>query len=306
MRLLYKPLLRVLSTVVGVVILTYFVMASIPGNPIFSKYDKGISQEELNIKLKSEKISVFNVQQFLSYGKKLLLFDFGKSKITGENINDEIAIRVYNTFQLTVFAVIIFLSLGLGLGLLGALFSGSFLDQLFKLITAMFMSTPVFWFGLVLMIVFSLQLSILPASGSDTFVHLILPAFTIGLRPAAFLQRLVQSRIEEALQSPFVQVAMSKGLSPNYVLIHHALRNALIPIVTIIALEFSQLMTGAVVAETIFSYKGIGTYILQGINSRDYNIILATVYVTCLFVIFINLILDLTYSWIDPRLKEEN
>lgn len=306
MNLLLKPLLRVLSTVVGVIVLTYFVMASIPGNPIFSIYDKGISQHELQEKLKAETISVFDVSQFLSYGKKLLFFDFGKSKITGEDIDKEIVIRIYNTFQLTLFAVFIFLSLGLSLGLLGALYSGSFLDQVFKVITAMFMSTPVFWFGLVLMIVFSLKLSLLPASGSDSFLHLVLPAFTIGLRPAAFLQRLVQSRIEEALQSPFVQVAMSKGLPPNYVLIHHALRNALIPIVTIIALEFSQLMTGAVVAETIFSYKGIGTYILQGINSRDYNIILATVYVTCLFVIFTNLILDLTYPWIDPRLKEDN
>ncbi|MCJ8347825.1 ABC transporter permease [bacterium] len=288
----------------GVIVLTYFVMASIPGNPVFSIYDKGISQEELQNKLESEKISLLDGQRFLSYSIKLLSFDFGESKITGENINKEMLVRVFNTLKLAILALCIFLSLGLGFGLLGAMYSGSFLDQIFKMITAMFMSTPVFWFGLILMIVFSLKLSWFPVSGSDTLAHLVLPSLTIGLRPAAFLQRLVQSRIEEALLAPYVQVAMSKGLSPFYVLIHHALRNALIPIATIVTLEFSSLMTGAVVAETIFSYKGIGTYIIQGINSRDYNIILATVFVTCLFVIFSNLILDLSYPFIDPRMKE--
>ncbi|PCJ21101.1 MAG: hypothetical protein COB02_00505 [Candidatus Cloacimonadota bacterium] len=300
-----KPLFRLCSTVFGVIVLTYFVMASIPGNPVFSIYDKGISQEVLNKKLESEKLSILDLNKFFIFSKKLISFNFGKSKITGEDINKELKIRVFNTLKLTLLAVFIFLVFGLGLGLLGALYSGSFLDQIFKMITAMFMSTPVFWFGLVLMIIFSLKLSWFPVSGSDSFSHLVLPSLTIGLRPAAFLQRLVQSRVEDALQAPFVQVAMSKGLSPSYVLIHHALRNALIPIVTIITLEFSQLMTGAVVAETIFSYKGVGTYIIQGINSRDYNIILATVFISCLFVILSNLLLDLSYPFIDPRIKKQ-
>ena len=156
----------------------------------------------------------------------------------------------------------------------------------------------------MLMAVFSLTLNWFPASGSHSASSLVLPAFTVGLRPAAFLQRMLQARLLEIMSMPFIRVAYAKGLSTVDVLLRHALKNALVPVVTIIGVEFGTLLTGAVVAETIFSYKGIGTYLLQGISSRDYNIILATVLVTCLFVVLVNLVVDWSYRFLDPRLEK--
>ncbi|MEE2925353.1 MAG: ABC transporter permease [bacterium] len=278
-------------------------MAFIPGNPVFSKIDRGLSQKELQVYSKEFDLKENFLQKFSTYIQRLVTLDFGTSLISGEDISSELWQRFRNTMKLALVGMLLFLSLGLGCGIVGAVYSGRWPDLLLRLLTSLLISTPVFWFGLVLMLIFAVHLSWLMPTGTDGWKALILPGLTVGLRPAAFLQRVTQTGLMQVFEQQYIQVAFAKGLTRFQVLWRHAVTNALIPIVTVVGIEFSSLLTGAVVAEIIFSYKGIGTYILQGIEARDYNVIMATVLVTCVAVSVTNFIIELMYRELDPRLK---
>jgi len=301
MAFLLSSLVRMLLTLAGVFVLTFWVMTLVPGNPVLSRLDRGLSQAELQQRMEEEKLVLS--EQLIIYAQKFFTLDFGKSLITGENIRDELAVRVYHTSILAFCGMAIFVFLGVGTGILGAYYQGTWIDQSLRLVTTCFLSTPVFWFGLVLMVCFSLVLGWLPVSGTDFPQALVLPALTVGLRPSAFLQRVLQNKLLEILSEPYILVALAKGLSKWRVMLTHAFRNALIPVVTLVGIEFGSLLTGAVVAETLFAYKGIGTYILQGIMSRDYNVILASVLVSCFGVIVVNFIVEGSYRFLDPQVQ---
>ena len=302
MKFLFASLLRMFLTLAGVFFLTFWVMTMVPGNPVLSRLDRGVSESELRKRMSREKL---NLSEKLGvYALKFFTFDFGKSLITGEDIRQELKIRVFNTALLAFCGLVLLVIIGLSAGIAGAYFSGTWIDQVLRLITTLFLSTPVFWFGLVLMVVFSLVLGWLPVSGTELPQALVLPALTVGLRPAAFLQRVVQNKLLEILEEPYILVAYAKGLSKWRVVISHGFRTTLVPAVTLIGLEFGNLLTGAVVAETLFAYKGIGTYILQGILSRDYNVILASVLVSCLGVMFVNFIVEGSYRFLDPKYQD--
>ena len=300
---LIHSLVRLLLTLLGVFFITFLVMAFIPGNPVFSKIDRGLSQEELQIYAKEFDLRENFFRKFSIYAQRLIKLDFGTSLISGEDISSELWQRFRNTMKLAFIGMLIFLLLGLGCGIVGAIYSGRWPDLLLRLLTSLLISTPVFWFGLVLMLIFAVHLSWLMPTGTDGWKALILPGLTVGLRPAAFLQRVTQTGLMQVFEQQYIQVAFAKGLTRFEVLWRHALANALIPIVTVVGIEFSSLLTGAVVAEIIFSYKGIGTYILQGIEARDYNVIMATVLITCVAVSVTNFIIELMYREFDPRLK---
>jgi peptide/nickel transport system permease protein len=292
-------LLRMLLTCVGIFLLTFLVLVAIPGNPVFSRVDRGVNQSELEVLLAKERLSFS--ENFMIMLRKVLFFDFGRSMITGENIGQELLIRVKNTAVLAFCGGIIFIILGVGFGILGASCQGSILDSTLKLITTAFIATPVFWFGLMLIFIFSISFPILPATADGSALSLLLPALTVGLRPAAFLQRMLQNKLQQILAEPYITVAYAKGLSRFTVLFKHALRNALIPVLTITGMEIGALLTGAVVAETIFAWKGLGDYILFGIQTRDYHIILASVFISCIFVTFVNFVVELLCRMADPR-----
>ena len=296
-------LARLILTLLGVFFITFLVMAFIPGNPVFSKIDRGLSQEELQVYAKEFDLRENFFRKFSIYAQRLITLDFGTSLISGEDISSELWQRFRNTMKLAFVGMLIFLLLGLGCGIVGAIYSGRWPDLLLRLLTSLLISTPVFWFGLVLMLIFAVHLSWLMPTGTDGWKALILPGLTVGLRPAAFLQRVTQTGLMQVFEQQYIQVAFAKGLTRFEVLWRHALANALIPIVTVVGIEFSSLLTGAVVAEIIFSYKGIGTYILQGIEARDYNVIMATVLITCVAVSVTNFIIELMYREFDPRLK---
>ena len=295
--------IRLLFTLSGVFFITFLVMAFIPGNPVFSKIDRGLSQEELLEYSQEYDLRQNLSQKLLVYVKRVITLDFGKSLISGEDISRELWQRCRNTLKLAFVGMALFVLLGLGCGIVGAIYSGQWPDLLLRLLTSLLISTPVFWFGLVLMLFFAVYLSWFMPTGTDGWRALILPGLTVGLRPAAFLQRVTQTGLMQVFEQQYIQVAFAKGLTRLEVLLRHAIANALIPIITVVGVEFSSLLTGAVVAEIIFSYKGIGTYILQGIEARDYNVIMATVLVTCVAVSVTNFILELIYRQVDPRLK---
>ena len=301
MTFFFHSLIRLLLTLLGVFLLTFWVLTLVPGNPILTRLDRGVAGEELRLAMDREKLDLS--EKLSIYAKKFISLDFGQSLITGEDIREELKIRVFHTTLLALSGMAIFIILGMGAGILGAYYQGTWIDQILRFITTLFLSTPVFWFGLILMIGFALVLGWFPVSGTDFPQCLILPALTVGLRPAAFLQRVLQTKLLEILSEPYILVALAKGLSPWRVLVTHALRNSLIPVITLVGVEFGSLLTGAVVAETIFAYKGIGRYILQGIESRDYNVILASVIVSCLGVVLVNFIVEVSYRFLDPQVQ---
>ncbi len=296
-------LIRLCLTLSGVFLITFIVMALIPGNPVFSKVDRGLSYEELQKSVVEYDLRQNFSGKLLTFVKRLIRLDFGKSLISGEDISKELWQRCRNTLKLALVGMLLFVLIGLGCGIVGAVYSGQWPDLLLRLMTSLLISTPVFWFGLVLMLFFAVYLSWFMPTGTDGWRALILPGLTVGLRPAAFLQRVAQTSLMQVFEQQYIQVAFAKGLNRLQVLLRHAVANALIPIITVIGVEFSSLLTGAVVAEIIFSYKGIGTYILQGIEARDYNVIMATVLVTCVAVSLTNFVLELIYRQVDPRLK---
>lgn len=283
--------------------ITFLVMAAIPGNPVFSRFDKGLSRGQLLEQSAKYDLNSDLSGKFLIFCRRLVTLDFGKSLVTGENISRELLQRCRNTLKLALVGMLLFILLGVTTGVLGAMYSGRLLDLLLKLFTSLLISTPVFWFGLVLMLFFAVYLSWFMPTGTEGWKSLVLPGLTVGLRPAAFLQRITQTSLLHVFEQQYIQVAFAKGLDRFQVLWRHAMSNALIPIVTVIGVEFSSLLTGAVVAEIIFSYKGIGTYILQGIESRDYNVIMATVIVTCFAVSITNFLIEFVYHRLDPRLN---
>lgn len=299
---LAQSLLRLAITLLGVLLITFVVMAAVPGNPVFSKVDRGLSSAQLQEQLRQHDIRHDWSSKLMVYVGRLLTLDFGQSLITGEDISRELFQRCKNTLKLALIGTFLFVLLGVTAGVLGAMYSGHWPDLLLKLLTSVFISTPVFWFGLILMLFFAVYLSWFMPTGTEGWRSLILPGLTVGLRPAAFLQRITQTALLQVFEQQYIQVAFAKGLSRFQVLWRHAMANALIPVITVIGVEFSSLLTGAVVAEIIFSYKGIGTYILQGIEARDYNVIMATVLTTCVAVSLTNFTLDLLYRRIDPRL----
>lgn len=289
---------RMCLSCVGIFVLTFFVLVLIPGNPVFSQVERGLSQAEMLAMADQNQLDFG--RNFTTMLRKVLFLDFGKSMITGENITHELLLRVINTGILAFCGGVIFVLLGVGSGVLGAAYAGSMLDVFLRLVTTAFISTPVFWFGMMLIFMFSITCPIFPATADGSLFSLVLPSLTVGLRPAAFLQRMLQNKLQQILAEPYIMVAYAKGLHRNTVLFKHALRNALLPVLTIVGMEMGALLTGAVVAETIFAWKGLGAYILFGIQSRDYHIILASVFVSCILVAVVNFVVDILCRLADP------
>ena len=250
--------------------------------------------------------------QFLSYAGGLLRLDFGRSLRTNRDIFEELVPRYIATIELAVFALILTIVLGVPLGILSALRPNSWLDSLVTTVGLVGVSLPSFWLGLLLMLFFSLQLGWFPPSGRPVsafsaggFQYLVLPGLTLALGSAALLMRLTRSQMLEVLNEDFVRTSRAKGLHERDVILGHALRNALIPVVTVMGLQFGGLLAGTVVVETVFSFPGVGRYLIQAVNNRDFPAVQSGVLFVSLTFVAVNFLVDALYSLIDPRIRYE-
>jgi peptide/nickel transport system permease protein len=210
--------------------------------------------------------------------------------------------RLPATIVLTAVAMLVALVIALPAGVLAALRPGSALDRVVSSLTLVGYAVPPFWLGLILIIVFAVGLRLLPPSGGGSWQQLILPAIALGLPLAALLARLTRRGLIDAMQRDFIRTARAKGLAESQVLRRHALRHAAIPVITIIGLQIGALLGGAIVTETIFSYPGVGLLLVQGINQRDFPIVQAFVIISAITILIVNLIVDITYRQVDPRI----
>jgi len=289
----------------GVSLAAFSLVRFIPGDPVTLLVAESelSSPEELQAAKKRLGLDRPIMVQYGYYVYRLMKGDMGRSIRSGRPVSEEIAGRYVNTIMLAVGAIIVTIIAGIPLGVLAAVKKDTWYDRS-AMITAMLgISAPAFWLGLVLQIVFSLWLGILPSAGKGGFAHLILPVVTLGMWPVANVARLVRASMLEVLGQEYMIAARAKGLPARIRLVRHALRNALIPAVTVIGLSFGYLLGGAVITEVVFAWPGVGRYLVQAIFMRDYPVIQGVILCIALSYVLVNFLTDIVYTVIDPRIR---
>ncbi|WP_432661892.1 ABC transporter permease [Wukongibacter baidiensis] len=298
-----KRLLFMIPVMIGVTFLVFFIISLTPGDAASMILGNGATQEAI-LELR-EKMGLNDpvIVQYANYVKKLLSGDMGTSYATGKSVSTEIGARFPNTFKLTISAIILSVIISIPIGVISATRQYSIFDNVGMVLALIGISMPSFWTGLILIIFFSLNLGLFPSGGMEGLKSLILPAFTLAIASTASITRTTRSSMLEVIRQDYIQTARAKGVKRQVVTRKHALKNALIPAVTVIGLEFGVLLGGAVLTETVFSWPGIGRLMVQSIQSKDTPMILGCVIVFALSFSIVNLIIDILYAYIDPRIK---
>ena len=243
------------------------------------------------------------IVQYWRFLKRAVHGDFGISLRHGQQSLPLIAARLPATFQLTVTAMLLAIALAVPLGVLAATHRGGPIDLLAMAVALVGQSVPNFWLAIMMILLFAVSWGLLPTSGRGGIAHVVMPAAAIAINLMALLTRLVRSTMIEMLSEDYVRTARAKGLRELFVTSRHALPNALIPLVTVIGLQFGYILGGAVVIETIFTWPGVGLFTIQAILNRDYPVVQASVFILATAVVLINLTVDLLYVWLDPRIR---
>jgi len=302
---LLRRLLLTIPVVWVVVTLVFGFIHLVPGDPVAQMLGEGAAVTEVE-RLRSELGLDRPVwEQYLTYLGGLVRGDLGVSFRNQQTVRSAIAERYPATIQLAAAAIVFSLLLAVPLGVLAAVRRRTVADRTVGIFTLLGVSLPNFVLGPLLILFFSIQLGWLPVSGRGGVFHLILPAVTLGGAMAAIATRMVRSSMLEEIQQDYVRTARSKGLSRGRVLFRHALRNGMIPIMTIIGIQLGNLLAGAVVTETIFSWPGLGQLLIQAINARDYPLVQGCVLAIALTYIAVNFLTDVCYSIADPRVRYE-
>jgi len=243
------------------------------------------------------------IVQYWRFFKGTLRGDFGQSFRHSQPALDLVMERMPATIQLTAAAMVIALVVAIPVGIISAIRRNSILDHIGMTGALLGQSTPVFWLGIMLILIFSVTIQWFPSSGRGEIQHLVLPAITLGMFTMARTARMMRSSMLEVMGQEYMKTAKAKGLSPGMVILKHALKNAAIPVVTIIGMELGTLLGGAVITETIFAWPGVGRLAVQAIYNRDYPVVQAAVFLLASIFVLVNLIVDLMYTYLDPRVK---
>lgn len=298
-----KRLLGVIPVVFGVVFLTFLLVHAVPGDPVEVMLGESASSAD-RIQLKSDLgLDQPIYVQFGVYLNKLVHGDWGVSIHSKKPIIDLLAERLPATAKLALLALLFAVLIGLPLGIIAALKVNQWPDKLANLLSLSISAMPHFWMGPMLMMLFALWLGLLPVSGMENGTSIILPALTLGFGLAAILTRMTRASMLEVLHEDFIRTARAKGLAESTVILRHALRAALLPIVTVLGLQLGSLLAGTVITETVFSWDGIGRLLVESIEKRDYPVTQACVLVVALVYVLVNLATDMIYTKTDPRVR---
>jgi peptide/nickel transport system permease protein len=298
-----KRILLLVPILLGVATVTFLLMYVIPGDPVLALVGERYDDETLDDMRKELGLDRPLAVQYVEYLSRLARFDLGRSFLTRRPVSEAILERFPRTLTLALSAMAIAVVLGIMIGLAAARFPR--LGRGFMLLTLVGVSIPVFWLGLLLIHLFAIELSVLPPSGygGGSLRYLILPAVTLSFSSMATVARVTRSGIVEAFGEDYVRTARAKGLGELVVLGKHVLRNALVPVVTIVGADFGSYLSGSVLTESIFGWPGLGRLIVQGIMKRDFPVIQGAVLFMAVTFVFVNLIVDLSYGFIDPRIR---
>jgi peptide/nickel transport system permease protein len=300
-----KRIFLFIPTLLGITLITFILMQAMPGDPVENMVGERATPEtiaRIRIELGVDRSRTI---QYILYLKRLAHGELGRSIFTNRRISDDLVQKFPNTVKLAVAAMLFASVLGIGMGVLSAAKRGTVWDRLVTLMTIGGISIPIFWLGLALMLIFAFYLRWLPPSGMGTggLVYIILPAATLGTFSLSYIARVTRSSMLESLSQPYVAAARAKGLPESAVVLKHALKNCLIPVVTLIGLDLGSYLNGAVLTETIFGWDGLGRYALDGIVKRDYPVIMGVVLFGALVFVTMNLLVDISYHFLDPRVR---
>ena len=300
-RFLLRRLALVVPTLLGVLVVSFLLLYVAPGDPVQAMVGERADSATI-VRLRKElRLDRPLPVQFGHYAGRLLQGDLGNSYITRRPILRELLQRFPYTLRLALAAMVLASTLGILVGVVGAWRPGTWWDRVLTLGAYLGVSFPVYWVGLVLILVFAVTLRWLPPSGSWGLVYLVLPAVTLGMRSIAVIARMTRAALQEALQSDFIRTARAKGLGETRVVLHHGLRNALLPVITVLGLDFGSYLTGSILTETIFSWPGVGRYVLNAIEKRDLPAVQGAILFLSVLFVLVNLLTDLAYAKADPR-----
>lgn len=300
-----KRLLLFIPTLLGITLITFILMQYMPGDPVTAMVGERASPEtiaRIRTELGLDKSLTY---QYFMYLKRLGTGQLGRSYYTNRKISDDLLQKFPNTARLALAAMLFASVIGIGMGVFAASKRGTNWDRFITLLSVGGISIPVFWLGLALMLLFAFYLQWLPPSGmgNGSLINIILPATTLGTFSLSYIVRVTRSTMLETLSQPYVAAARAKGLSESTVVFKHALKNALIPVVTLIGLDLGSYLNGAVLTETIFGWDGLGRYALDGILKRDYPVIMGVVLFGAVIFVTMNLLVDISYHFLDPRVR---
>jgi ABC-type dipeptide/oligopeptide/nickel transport system permease component len=296
-----RRLVLSIPTLIGVMIVVFLLLYVAPGDPVQDMVGERADAETIARLRKELHLDEPVLKQFTLYAGGVLKGDLGRSYITQRPIIRDIRERFPKTLLLAGTAMLLASVLGITIGVLSARNPGGWFDRLSLGFAYLGISFPVYWVGLILILIFAVTLKWLPPSGYGGIKYLILPALALGSRSIAFLARVTRSAMLDVLGGDFVRTARAKGLKERAVIVRHALRNALIPIVTVLGLDFGYYLTGSILTETIFSWPGIGRYVVNAISRRDLPAINGSVLFLSVVFVLVNLLTDLAYAKADPR-----
>ena len=300
---LLRRLLLLIPVLWGVATLVFLLLHFIPGDPVdlmLGDSALGTDRETLRDQLGLNDPLIF---QYLRYFGDLLQGDWGTSLFSKKPVFEEIMERVPATMELMLGAMVVTILVAMPLGLIAAVNKGTWIDQGAMIFSLLGVSIPNFWLGPMLILLFSIHFDLLPVNERGGLEHLILPALTLGTSLASILARITRSSVVETLQAEYIRTARSKGISELRILFRHALRNALIPIVTVIGLQVGVLLSGAIITEAIFDWPGLGNLLISAINSRNYPLVQGCVLFIAGSYVMVNLVIDLLYAYLDPRIR---
>lgn len=298
-------LVSVVPVLFGISLAVFLMVRAVPGDPIAIMFanqpqptpeQRAIIEREMGLDLPVHR-------QYVQFVTRAVRGDLGTSYRTKQPVAGHIKTRLPNTAKLAVTSLAIALVIGLTAGILAATFRNTWIDRIAMLIAIIGVSIPGFWLGMMFILLFSLKLGWFPAAGAEGWKTIVLPAFTMGLVVSAVLARVTRASMIEALQQDYIRTARAKGLREVFIVYRHALRNALIPVVTIVGLLVGSLLSGAFIVEAVFGYPGIGSLAVQSLLTRDFPMIQGIVLFVAIVYVFVNLLVDILYGLIDPRIK---
>ena len=305
--MLNKCLKRILISIpvlIGVVLIIFIMLRIIPGNPVTTMLGEHVNQAVIDKVSREMGLDQPLYIQFFRYVANALQGDFGTSYRLNRNVTGIILEAFPNTVKLSVCAAVVALIIGIVAGIVAAVKQNRLLDRLFMGCALLGVSMPVFMTALVLQYVFAFKLKLFPVSGYDSLAAMVLPAIVLGWNSAGSIARMTRSNLVEIMQNDFIRTARAKGLLESGVIVKHALKNAMLPVVTMMALQVSSMLSGAVLTESVFGVPGIGRLAVNAIETRDMPLLQGTVIFTTILIIVGNLVADLLYNVLDPRIRE--
>ena len=305
-KFLIKRILLVIPVLLGVIIVVFFISRAMPGDPVQSTMQAGYTQEEYDARLGQLGLDKPVLEQLGRYIWGILTrFDLGNSYTSGAPVTREIGGRVWTTLRLGLISILVTALIGIPIGVLSATHQYSPLDYSVTTLATFFAAMPGFWLALMAILIFTQKLGWLPASGLASWKNYIMPVMCNALMSLAITTRMTRSSMLEVIRQDYITTARAKGLKESVITVRHALKNAMIPVITVIGNQCSIIIGGSIVIESIFTIQGMGSLLVTSIDARDYPVVIGVTFIIALFVCGINLLVDIIYCLVDPRMKAQ-